>query len=63
MLIWVFGPISNGVLAEILLAKKENKPISYFKIQKPHELQQITAEETEMEEEMLPYHHLDQSFI
>src|ERR1700722_1523275 len=23
--IWVFGPISNGVLAEILLARKANK--------------------------------------
>ena len=25
--IWVFGPISNGVLAEIILARKAKKPI------------------------------------
>lgn len=36
--IWVFGPISNGVLAEIMLAQKANKPISYFKIEKPHKI-------------------------
>jgi len=28
--LWVFGPISNGVLAEIRIAKKEGKPIKYF---------------------------------
>jgi len=33
--LWVFGPISNGVAAEIALAKKANKPISYFAIENP----------------------------
>ena len=28
--IWVFGPISDGVLAEIELAMKYNKPIKFF---------------------------------
>ncbi len=28
--IWVFGPISDGVLAEIELAIKQNKPIKFF---------------------------------
>lgn len=50
--IWVFGPISNGVLAEILLARKANKPISYFKIEKPHKIVSITEEEIEMESEV-----------
>jgi hypothetical protein len=30
--VWVFGPISNGVLAEIALAKSLNKPIRFFSI-------------------------------
>jgi len=30
----VFGPISDGVLAEIKLAKQENKPLRYFAIVK-----------------------------
>lgn len=50
--IWVFGPISNGVLAEILLARKAGKPVLYFKIEKPHKIIQISSEEIVMEEEV-----------
>lgn len=50
--IWVFGPISNGVLAEILLAKEAKKPVSYFKIAKPHQILPIEQDEAEMEEEV-----------
>jgi len=50
--IWIFGPISNGVLAEILLAQKANKPISYFKIEKPHKITLIQEDAIEMEDEV-----------
>lgn len=50
--IWVFGPVSNGVLAEILLAQKSNKPILYFKIENPHAIIPIDKESVEMEEEV-----------
>lgn len=50
--IWVFGPISNGVFAEILLARKADKPISYFKIEKPYKFIQISLEEIVMEEDV-----------
>lgn len=50
--VWVFGPISNGVLAEIVLAKKANKIISYFKIEKPHRFTPILEEDIEMEGEV-----------
>jgi hypothetical protein len=53
--IWVFGPISNGVLAEIILAQKAKKPISYFKILKPHLIVPIKEEDVEMEEEVKGY--------
>lgn len=56
--IWVFGPISNGVLAEILLAQKANKPIFYFKIEKPHKIVPISNEEIEIEEEIQQYKSL-----
>lgn len=56
--IWVFGPISNGVLAEIILARKVNRPISYFKIEKPHQIIPISEEEIEMEEEVQQYKSL-----
>lgn len=45
--VWVFGPISNGVLAEILLAKRESKPILFFKIEKPHSLHPISPQHAE----------------
>ena len=50
--IWVFGPISNGVLAEVMLAKKAHKPISYFAIEKPHKIFPILEDAVEMESEV-----------
>jgi hypothetical protein len=50
--IWVFGPISNGVLAEIMLAQKARKPISYFKIEKPHAIIPTLRDDVEMESEV-----------
>jgi len=48
--LWVFGPVSNGVLAEIKMAK--GKPIKYFKIEKPHNIAPISKEEVKMEEDV-----------
>lgn len=50
--LWVFGPVSNGVLAEIKIAKETNKPIKYFKIEKPHKIVFISKKEVEMEEDV-----------
>lgn len=50
--LWVFGPISNGVLAEIKIAKNMKKTIKYFKIQKPHNIISISKKEVEMEDEV-----------
>lgn len=50
--IWVFGPISNGVLAEIKLAKQLTKPVHYFKIDKFYKIHRIPEELAEMEEEV-----------
>lgn len=49
---WVFGPVSNGVLAEIRIAKEMGKEIQYFEIQKPHKIVPINVEDVEMEEEV-----------
>lgn len=50
--IWVFGPVSNGVLAEILIAKEQWKIIKYFAIEKPHTIIAIAVEDVEMEDEV-----------
>ena len=48
--LWVFGPISDGVLAEIKIAQKMGKEINYFKLKKPHKIIQISKKEVEMED-------------
>ena len=53
--LWVFGPISDGVLAEIKLAKSLNKPIRYFKIIRGKEIKEISKEEVEFEEGLDEY--------
>jgi len=50
--IWVFGPVSDGVLAEIILAKKMNKPIRYFKIINSKHVKEITKNEVEFEDNL-----------
>jgi len=50
--LWVFGPISNGVLAEIQIAQHIGKPIRYFQIKRPHEIVEIAVDDIEMEEEV-----------
>jgi hypothetical protein len=56
--IWVFGPISNGVLAEILLAQKAKKSISYFKIEKSCQIVPIPKDVVEMENEVEEFRSL-----
>lgn len=53
--IWVFGPVSNGVLAEVKIANAQGKPVKYFKIAKPHAIIPISKEEVEMEDEVAEF--------
>lgn len=49
----VFGPISDGVLAEVKLVKEMDKPIKYFKIIKSSTgIQEIPKDEIEMEDDV-----------
>ncbi len=50
--IWVFGDVSNGVLAEILLAKSLEKPVKYFRIEKSREIIPISVEEVAFEDDV-----------
>ncbi len=55
--LWVFGSISDGVLAEIKLTKQMNKPIRYFKIIQNKEIKEISKDEVEFEEDLEKYSH------
>lgn len=50
--IWVFGPISNGVLAEIMLAKKAGTPISYYTIENSTTIVPVLEGALEMESDV-----------
>ncbi len=50
--VWVFGDVSNGVLAEILLAKSLAKRIKYFRVEKSREIVAISVEEVGLEDEV-----------
>jgi hypothetical protein len=48
--IWIFGKISDGVLAEIKLAKSLNKPIRYFNVLNSKDIVEISESQSETEE-------------
>jgi hypothetical protein len=48
--LWVFGPVSDGVLAEIKIAKQAGKPVKYFMIVGSKEIREISNKEVEFEE-------------
>lgn len=50
--LWVFGPISDGVLAEIKLAKEIDMPVKYFKIEDSKRIEEASKDELEFEEEL-----------
>jgi hypothetical protein len=51
--LWVFGDISDGVLAEIQLFKKWGKPIRFFNIDNlPGEIKEISKDEVEFEDDL-----------
>lgn len=56
--LWVFGPVSNGVLAEIKIAKQMNIPVRYFNIEKPHKIVPVEKDAVKMEDDVKEFHHL-----
>lgn len=55
---WIFGPVSDGVLAEIILVKKLKKPIKYFKIVKSKKVKEIVKDEVEFEKGFEKYRNV-----
>ena len=56
--IWVFGAVSNGVLAEIQIANKQGKVVRYFAIGEQQNIVESTKEKVEMEEEVADLRYL-----
>lgn len=55
--VWVFGAVSNGVLAEVQIAKAQNKSVRYFKIEKPHAIIATDKVDVEMEADVAEFRY------
>jgi hypothetical protein len=53
--LWVFGPVSDGVLAEIKLANEWNMPVKYFKIIDDREVEEVQRKDVEFEGEVIEH--------
>lgn len=47
--LWVFGDISDGVMAEIKLARQLQKPIRYFEVVESKDIREISEAEAKLE--------------
>lgn len=56
--IWVFGAISDGVLAEIQIAHKQGKPLRYFKVENSRDFVDTTKDAAELEADIANMRHL-----
>ncbi|MGC8812657.1 MAG: hypothetical protein ACP5O8_03695 [Candidatus Aenigmatarchaeota archaeon] len=50
--VWVFGKVSDGVLAEVKIAKQLGKNIKYFKVVDSKEIKEIKKDEVEFEDDV-----------
>jgi len=48
--LWVFGAISDGVLIEIYIAKKQNKPVRYFIQEQTASFKEISEDDIRLED-------------
>lgn len=53
--VWVFGSVSNGVLAEIQMAWELQKPTKFFRIESARDYTSVDLEDVVFEEEVLAF--------
>lgn len=53
--LWVFGDVSDGVLAEIKQVKEHGKPVRYFKIVQSQTIEPVELAEVVLEEEVAAF--------
>jgi len=56
--VWIFGAVSNGVLAEVQIAHMAAKKVRYFAIKQPYKIVETTKAKVEMEDEVADMRHL-----
>jgi hypothetical protein len=56
--IWVFGAISDGVLAEVRIAADRGRTIRYFEVKKSRDIIETTKDKVELEPDIADKRHL-----
>lgn len=56
--IWMFGPVSDGALAEIQLANQQGKTVRFFVVEKSSTIREVSKDEVELEAEVAELRHL-----
>jgi hypothetical protein len=56
--LWTFGPISNGVLAEVKVAHEAGKLVKYFAVDLKNNIIEASKETIEMEADISTLRHL-----
>lgn len=56
--LWMYGPVSDGALAEILQAKKQEKVVRYFGVIASKDIVELSVENVELEPEVEDQRHL-----
>ncbi len=56
--VWVFGAVSNGVLAEVHIARQMKKPVRYFSVDTSQTIIECSKDEVTLEDEVADMRHL-----
>lgn len=56
--VWVFGAVSDGVLAEIKIAHEQGKVVKYFTVRNSREIIPIPVEDVELEAKVSGFRNL-----
>lgn len=56
--LWMYGPISDGALAEIIQAKELDKTVRYFSVVASRDIIEHSKDEVQMEEDVENQRHL-----
>lgn len=50
--LWMYGPVSDGALAEIIQAKEQKKTVRYFGIVASKDIVELSLQDVELEDEV-----------
>jgi len=56
--VWVFGAVSDGVLAEIKIAKEQKKTMRFFAVDSSSGITEVTSDAVELEEHVTQMRHM-----